>query len=281
MDALFSLFSSPLGSDQAKMLVLLLIFLPIFFVANWAVKRGAQITLRPIAAYDTLKALLAQAAEAGRPVHLSLGIAGIGDQATADTAAGLTVLDYVAERAAISASPPIVTLANPTALPVAQDLLRRAYRRQGYPEEFDPSRARMVAPEPTLQVPGYSPNPSVYAGGQRDAFAYAAGTMRLLNQQSLIANVMVGLFGDEFLLLGETGAQRALNQMGGTSQPGVLPFVYTSVANPLLGEEIYAGGAYLANRPGHVSSLAAQDVMRWIIVGLAVLGVLFKTVGLI
>ncbi len=277
---LLSLFGLTITADQAKTLVLFLVFLPLFFFAYWAVKRGARITLRPIAAYDTLKALLAQAAEAGRPVHLSLGIAGIGDQATADTTAGLTVLEYIAERAAISASPPIVTLANPTALPVAQDLLRRAYRRQGYPEEFDPSRARLVAPEPTLGAPGASPSPLI-ASGQRDGFAYAAGTMRLLNQQALIANVMVGLFGDEFLLLGETGAQRALNQIGGTSQTSVLPFVYTSVANPLIGEEIYAGGAYLSNRAGHVSSLAAQDAMRWLLIVLAIFGILLKTVGLI
>ncbi len=269
-----------IGLDQVQRLGLLIVFLAFFFFAYLAVRRGAQITLRPIAAYDALKAVLAQAAEAGRPVHLSLGIAGIGDQATADTTAGLTVLDYIADRAAVSASPPIVTLANPTALPVAQDVLRRAYQRHGYPEEYDPTRARFVAPSPTLGT-SYSPSPSLYAGGQRDAFAYAAGTMQMLNQQAVIANVMVGLFGDEFLLLGETGAQRNLNQMGGTSQPSVLPFVYASVANPLIGEEIYAGGAYLSNRPGHVSSLAAQDAMRWFSIFLLLLGILLKTLGLI
>jgi hypothetical protein len=269
-----------IGLDQARMLALLLIFLILFFFVYWVVKRGTQVTLRPIAAYDSLKALLAQAAEAGRPVHLSLGIAGIGDQATADTTAGLTVLDYIADRAAVSASPPIVTLANPTALPVAQDVLRRAYQRHGYPEEYDPTRARFVAPQPTLGT-GYSPNPALYASGQRDAFAYAAGTMQILNQQALIANVMVGLFGDEFLLLAETGAQRGLNQMGGTSQSSVLPFVYTSVANPLIGEEIYAGGAYLSNQPGHVSSLAAQDAMRWLLIALLLFGILLKSAGLL
>ncbi len=160
-------------------------------------KRGTHLTLRPIAAFDALKGLLAQATEAGRPVHLSLGIAGIGDQATADTTAGLVVLEYLADRAAVSASPAIVTLSNPTALPVAQDLIRRAYDRHGYPDEYDPRRARLIAPDPTLGA-GYSPNPAVYAGGQRDGVAYAAGTMQLLNQQPLMANVMVGRFGDEF-----------------------------------------------------------------------------------
>ncbi len=279
MDALLSLFGSTLESNQARALVLFLVFLPPFFFALWAVRRGRPISLRPIGAYDTLKRLLAQAAEAGRPVHLSVGIGGIGDRSTADTMAGLTVLDYIAERAAISASPPIVTLAHPTALPVVQDLLRRAYRRHGYPEEYDPARARLSAPDP-LAYTGATPNPALYAAGQNDAFPYAVGAMRLLTQQPLIANVMVGLFGDEFLLLGETGAQRGLDQIGGTSAPGVLPFVYTSVANPLIGEEIYAGGAYLTNRPAHVGSLWAQDVMRWGLVGMVVLGILLRSLGL-
>lgn len=280
MDALLSLFKSTIALERALTLALFLVFLPIFFYSYLVVKRGAQLSLRPIPGYSVLKRLLAQSAEAGQPVHLSLGVAGIGDQATADTMAGLTVLEYLADRAAISASPPIVTLANPTALPVAHDILRRAYRRHGYPEEFDPARVRFIAPDPTLNT-GVSPNPSLYASGQSDAFAYAAGTMHLLTQQKLIANVMLGRFGDEFLLLGEAGAQRQLNQIGGTSAVRVLPFVYASVASPLLGEEIFAGGAYLANHPAHVSSLFAQDGMRWFLIAALAITIILRSLGLI
>ncbi len=262
------------------MLALFLFFLPVFFFAYWAVKRGAQLTLRPIDAYSALKGLLARAAEAGQPVHLSVGISGIGDQNTADTTAGLTVLEYLAERAAISASPPIVTIANPTALPVAQDLIRRAYRRQGYSEEYDPARVRFIAPTNPTQNSAALPSPTLYANTPQDAFAYAAGTMRVLNQHKLTANVMVGQFGDEFLLLGETGARRNLDQIGGTSTVSTLPFVYATVSHPLIGEEIYASGAYLSDRPAHLSSLMAQDVLRWVlVVGMGV-AIVLRTVGL-
>ncbi|MDE3088420.1 MAG: hypothetical protein KGJ80_03400 [Chloroflexota bacterium] len=280
VDALLSLLQSTIEPEQARMLALFLFFLPIFFFAYWAVKRGLQISLRPIDAYAALKGLLAQAAEAGQPVHLSLGISGIGDRATADTTAGLTTLEYLAERAAISASPPIVTIAHPTALPVAQDLLRRAFRREGYPEEYDASRVRFIASDPLLGSVA-SPTPAIYAGGQTDAFAYAAGTMQIINQHKLIANVMIGNFGAEFLLLGETGAQRNLKQIGGTSALSVLPFVYASVSHPLIGEEIYAGGAYLSGKPAHLSSLLAQDVMRWALIGGLALAIMLRTLGLI
>lgn len=281
VNALLSLLQSAIEPEQARTLALFLFFLPIFFFAYWAVKRGARLTLRPIDAYSALKGLLARGAEAGRPVHLSLGIAGIGDQATADTTAGLNVLEYLADRAAISASPPIVSIANATALPVAQDLLRRAYHRQGYPEEYDPVRVRFLAPsDPTLASPAV-PGPAVYANSPHDAFAYAAGTMRMLNQHKLIANVMVGQFGDEFLLLGETGAQRKLDQIGGTSTLSALPFVYATVSHPLIGEEIYAGGAYLSGKPAHLSSLMAQDILRWVLVAGTLAAILLRTAGLV
>ena len=270
MEAVSNFLTAIVGPEVVPVLVLFLIFLVVFFFVNWFVKRGIAFSLRPISGYAVLKGLLGRSAEAGQPVHLSLGITGIGDRFTADTTAALYVLEYLAERGAISASPPIVTCAHPTALPVAQDLMRRAYRRQSYPEEFDPARVRMIAPDPHL-----------YLGGQNDAFAYAAGTMHIIDHQNLVANVLIGNFGSEFLLLGETGARNNLSQVGGTSVTQVLPFVYATMNHPLIGEEIYAGGAYLSDKPSHRSSLFAQDVFRWLIVIGVIVAILLRTLGVI
>lgn len=279
MDSILSLLKSTIDERNAQALALFLFFLPVFLFAYWAIKRGAKITLRNIASYATLKKLLAQAAETGQPFHLSLGTSGVSDSAAADTMAGLTVLEYLADRAAVSATPPIVTMADATALPIAQDILRRAYRRHGYPEEYDPARARFIAPSPMLGT-NFTPNATMYASGQNDAFPYAAGVMRLLTRGKLTANVMVGRFGDEFLLMSETGVQKNVNQIGGTSAERVLPFVYLTIANPLVGEEIYAAGAYLSDKPGHISSLAAQDVMRWVMVAGILIAMFLRTLGL-
>jgi hypothetical protein len=261
MQALQSFFTSSAIPDVPAVVIFLL-FLPAFayFVAR---RRELGLALRPIPAYDALKRLLAGAAEAGRPVHISIGIAGAGNASTADTTAGLYALAFLADRAAVSAIPPIVTVTDPTALPLAQDQLRRAYQRQGYPDEYDPRQARFIAPSIN-----------------RRATAYAAGVMDVLRHERVMANVMLGAFGDEFLLMGETGAQQNLLQAGGTSNPFVLPFVYTSVAQPLYGEEIYAAGAYLSAQPGHIGSLLAQDALRAVFVLMMILAVLARTVGL-
>jgi hypothetical protein len=270
LDALLSLLNSTIGAPQALMLSVLLIFLVVFSFAHWAVKRGGPLNLRPIAAYQALTSLFARSAEAGQPVHLSLGTTGVGDVYTTDTMAAFNVLEYLTERGAISAAPPIVTLAHPLALPVAQDIMRRVYRQLGVQEEYDSTRARLVAPDPLA-----------FTTSRTDAFGYAVGVMRLVTQQKLAANVMIGRFGDEFLLMAEPGAQRDLIQIGGTSAPEVLPFVYATMKSPLIGEEIYAGGAYLSGKLAHLSSLFAQDVFRWLLVVGMLSAALLRTFGLI
>jgi uncharacterized protein DUF6754 len=259
------------GVSDVWMVALFLLFFIAFVYFVWRAKLDVRLSLRPIVAYDALKDLLARAAEAGQPIHISIGTAGVGQASTADTTAGLYALEYLADRAAVSAIPPIVTVGDPTALPLAQDQLRRAYQRQGYPEEYDPRQVRFIAPSLN-----------------DNAVAYSAGVMDLLAHERVMANVVIGAFdeyqspgafGDEFLLMSEPGARKDSLQVGGTSNPRALPFVYATISHPLLGEEIYAAGAYLNARRAHLGSLLAQDTVRAMLVVIVVLAVLARIAG--
>ena len=77
---------------------------------------------------------------------------------------------------------------------------------------------------------------------------------------------MAGSFGDEYLLMGEAASRRNITQVGGASDPNVLPLVFASADHVLMGEDMYAAGAYLAHKSWHIGSLLAQDLMRWVIV---------------
>jgi len=258
------LTASGIGDLQAAMLAVFLPFLiPFFYFLYRAPRSTNRPELRAIPAYDTLKKLLARAAETGQAVHVSVGTAGINGARAADTMAGLYTLQFLADRAANSDIPPLVTVTEPTTVPAVFDQLRRAYERQGYPEEYHLDQARFIAPPVN-----------------NSAVPYAAGVMDLLNHEPITANVMVGAFGEEFLLMTEPGAQRGASQIGGASDPTVLPFVYLSMSQPLLGEEIYAAGAYLLERAGHYTSLLAQDVFRLALVLLVIIVVLARTLGL-
>lgn len=251
--------------QQVFMLALFLAFLvPFFYFLYRSPLATLHPRLRAIPAYDSIKKLLSRAAETGQAVHVSVGTSGVSGAGTADTLAGLYTLEFLADRAANSDIPPLVTVTEPTTMPAVLDQLRRAYERQGYPEEHRISHARFIAPP----VNG-------------SAVPYAAGVMDILNHEPVTANVMVGSFGDEFLLMTEPGAERNLFQVGGTSSVNVLPFVLLTMSEPILGEEIYAAGAYLLDRIPHYTSLIAQDIFRIALVLLVVLMVIALTLGLV
>lgn len=115
--------------------------------------------------------------------------------------------------------------------------------------------------------------------------AYAAGSMGLINRQAaqIEGNIMLGHFGDEYLLLGETAQQQSppLTTVAGASSPNVLPFVLATAPAALWGEEMFAAGAYLGKKPFHLASLFAQDTLRWLL-GFGILGsVILKTLGVL
>jgi hypothetical protein len=49
----------------------------------------------------------------------------------------------------------------------------------------------------------------------------------------------------------------------------------------LLGEELYAAGAYLDAGPAHSASLRMQDILRWVVVAVIVIGAIFKLLGIV
>jgi hypothetical protein len=57
--------------------------------------------------------------------------------------------------------------------------------------------------------------------------------------------------------------------------------IYSSTENPLIGEELFAGGAYLQVGGMHLASLKTQDVFRWILVFSILVGGILKLVGIL
>ena len=250
---------SNMGPEEEWMLAFLLGFIVLMAVFDLQVRRGRRsVKLRHIPGFDTLRGVVGRATETGRPFHVSAGVRGVGSQATAESLAGLTVLGCLAEQAAICDAQPVVTVANPTMLAAAGDVVRGAYARSGRVARYDPTEVRFVAPDPT---------------------AYAAGVMGILGGEGMEANVLVGGFGHEYLLMGEAGSRAGLPQVGGATDPHVLPFVYASADQALIGEEVFAGGAYLSSDPSHIASLLTQDAMRLIISLLVVILVLLRSVS--
>ena len=234
----------------------LIAFVGLIFYFTRRVRAGQLPILRQIQAYETLKGVSARAIEAGRNLHLSLGVGTVTNDTTADTLAGLSILAYLSEKAAATASPPIVSLADPMAMLMAQSVTKAAQTDDPDGAELAQQNVRWVAPQPA---------------------AYAAGVMNLIHLEETDANILVGNFGDEYLLMGETAARQGGSHIGGSSVPNTLPFIYASAQETLIGEEIYAAGAYLQKRPVHLGSLMAQDTLRTIIFWVILIGVILAS----
>ncbi|MCB9101492.1 MAG: hypothetical protein H6632_18280 [Anaerolineales bacterium] len=239
-----------MASSVLLAFLFLLLFLGLLLFFSARVNRGQKPSLRRIQAFEAIKGFTGRAIEAGRALHLSLGTGSMADITTADSLAGLYTLDYLADQSATTGIPPIVSMADPTVMLMAQNTVRSAYGSDKVKAAEAYRDIRWIAPQPA---------------------AYAAGVMNLLSLDEVETNIMIGKFGDEYLLMGETAARRGTSHVGGASDPNTLPFIYATAQETLLGEEIYAGGAYLQKRPVHIASLLAQDTMRWII-GIVILG---------
>jgi uncharacterized protein DUF6754 len=250
-------------SDAAPFLLsFLLLFVAIWLVSALRGRFEPPAELREIAAYDTIRGAMSEATEEGRPVHVALGIGGISDAAAMDTLAGLMVLEYLSEQAAVTNNMPLVSTGDPTTMLLAQDMLSRVFKEREQLAEFDPLMVRFV-------------------GGSDTGEAYAASVVDLLDHGYVAANFMLGRFSDEYLLMGEVTARNNIRQVAGSSDPAVLAFMIPSADQVLLGEELYAAGAYLLNLPLHIADLIAQDATRWILLGAVGGVVLLKTLGLL
>jgi len=238
--------------------IFLFIFLGLFVIFLIRVSAGHWPVLRRIRAFEAIKGLTSRAVETGRGLHLSLGIGGVADETTADSLAGLSIVNYLAEQAAVTGVAPTVSMANPTLMLFAQNVIQAIHLNDPSGGEDTYRNVRWIAPQPA---------------------AYAAGVMNLMNIDQPEANVMVGFFGDEYLLMGETAARRRLGHIGGTSNPNTLPFVYASAEETLLGEEIYAAGAYLQQHPAQVASLVTQDTMRLLVALFIFTGILLASMS--
>ena len=247
-----------IGQQHALMFALLLPFFPLLLLINRRIREGGRPQLRPIRGYEALQESLGRATEDGRTVHVSMGTGGIGSGSTAESLAGLTVLEHVASHGEATGLEIIASVSDPSLLPMAQDVMREACTAPGHPHTYDPTCVRFISP---------------------NRAAYAAGVMDILGHSKVGCNVMVGSFGDEVLLMGEVGARNEVAQVGGTSSPQILPLVYASSDHTLIGEEIFAAGAYLRQRTSHLASLATQDWLRTAIILTMVIGILARSLA--
>jgi hypothetical protein len=203
--------------------------------------RSSRVRIRPLTSFQDLRSETGRAAEGGGTIHIAIGNGGLIGENAVTSMAALEVLEELADTAVLYNAPPIITVGDPTLLPLAQDILRRAYERHGLVRRYNLDQVRFVAPSPV---------------------AYAAGAASVVMTEDVMSNAMIGAFGSEVSLITDAGARRNLPQLAAAAALDALGALYPATDRLAVGEELYAAGAQMTEKRRYTISLQAQDFLR-------------------
>jgi len=222
-----------------------------------AARAGKRLFIRRIAGLDAIDEAVGRCTEMGKPTLYIPGISTISDVATI---ASLNILGQVAKKIAQYQARILVPNRDPIVYPVTQDVVKEGFLEAGHPDHYREDDIYFVT---------------------NDQFAYAAAVCGTMVREKPGANLLLGMFYAESLVLAETGASVGAIQIAGTDAITQLPFFVTACDYTIIGEELYAASAYIGREPSLLGSLKGQDAYKMICIAIIILGVLAATAGVL
>ncbi len=210
---------------------------------------------RRIPVITGLKRQVGLSVEDGRQLHFSIGRANL---LTPDSMASLTALnafDQVVRSTAHADRPPVVTSGDGALSILSQSTI---FSASGSPTAFLQG-----------QLAGLTP------------FSYTVGALQEVQNEEAAANVLIGHFGLELALLTEAAERAGSFVMAGSDDLAAQAVAYAASDQPLIGEELYVVGAYLSGSPVHQASVKVQDIYRWVIVFILIVGAILNLAGIL
>jgi hypothetical protein len=181
------------------------------------------------------------------------------DMSQISTIASTSILGKIARKVANYDSQIMVPCYDPIVMSVCQEVVREAYVEAGRPDAFREDNIFFIS---------------------SDQFAYAAAVDGLITRYKPAANLYMGYYYAEALLIAETGVASGAMQIAGTDAITQLPFFITTCDYTLMGEELYAASAYLSREPLQLGSLKGQDYSKAFIIIVLILGAILSTAGI-
>ena len=241
--------------SRAAVLVLVGLFFALVLTFTRLAEKGAELFVRRIPGLNAIEEAVGRATEMGRPV---LYVPGIGEIDNIMTIASLTILSHVAKITARYETPLIVPTARAVVMSAAEEVVKEAYAEEGKPDAYNADNIRYLS----------------------DAqFAFAGAVNGIMLRERPAANLYLGAFWAESLLLAETGFEAGAIQVAGTAMVSQLPFFVTACDYTLLGEELYAASAYLSREPKLLGGLKGSDWMKVITIALMTTGIIMNIAG--
>ncbi len=247
------------NTDRSNLLVLILLFFALVLVFTRLTedhaRRGQAPFVRKIAGLTAIEEAIGRATEMGRAV---LYVPGIDDANNIQTIYSMIILGNVAKTVARYETPLIVPVCRAFVVPLAEETVKQGYLDAGRPDAYNKNNIRYLSEE---------------------QFAFTAGVDGIMLREKPAANLFLGSFFAESLILAETGFATGAVQIAGTANIHQLPFFVVACDYTLIGEEFYAASAYLSREPKLIGVLKGTDWMKVIVIALILLGVLTASAG--
>lgn len=253
------MLSSLGGAGSAGLLVVLLFFV-LMLVFGALGRRQGRPAVREIAAFSRLRRGIGLAVEAGKRVHVSLGNGGISGPKGTSALIGLSLLQRVARVSAISDRPPIASSGEASIAILSQDSLSSSLSPLGESAAYGFTAGRFTGSTP---------------------YAYAAGAVAVIYDEHTAVNLLTGSFGSEVALLTDAAERNESLTLAGSENLTAQAVLYATADEPLIGEELYAAGAYIQAGRMHLASLRVQDLFRWGVILFILVGAAMKFLGVL
>jgi len=223
-------------------------------------KRNSPAKLRDIPAFSRLYRMLGLSVEDGTRLHISLGHGSLLDARGGSALAGLATLRIIAEKTSVSDMPAVASSGDPVLGLLTQDTLQAGYKAAGVDELYSPTTGR---------VTGLTP------------FGFAAGAMQISRNEKVSTTVMLGHFGSESALIADAADHDNITLIGASDDISGQAVLFANTQDALIGEELFAAGAYLGAGASHTASLTVQDILRWLVIAALLGGAAIKLLGTI
>lgn len=229
-----------------------LMFLSIFLIMAIVLRLSKQGLkpfgdMRQIAAMAHVEESIQRSVETGKSVHFTSGDGTFTGTESLAMMAGISVLGKVAEYCAKYNVPLRVTCRYPEIFNISRAVARAGYERAGVPEAFKEDTVVFTSP---------------------DYFAFNNSVAYYLLREKPAASFLIGYFLGGGVYVGEAGKRGGAIQIGGNHTFFVLCCDYF-----LLGEELYAAGAYASEDPEMLGSIAGQDIVKMIALAITFVGI--------
>jgi hypothetical protein len=231
----------------------------LFIVLSIILRKRRMNVFRPIPAFRILNQMMGRSVEQSQSLHLTLGSGSlIGSHSTIGFI-GLSSLENLSRVSLISDRPAVCTTGDGGLDLISKDVLNQTYRQAIKLGISQRAQARF-----TGATPG----------------AYVTGTLTALLDDSFSGTVLIGNFNNLAVLL--TGLPfHDHTAFAVTDNLDTQAALFACSEESLLGEDAYVAGAYTAPNPSRSASLVTQDVLRWLVVVLSMVIIIFKLTGIL